>query len=71
MQITLISRDTGEVVFSMDTEDNNNVIVHKDYAVIDSPHDFTNIDGKLYVNTKYIINSEEAEDEQTPSKKET
>ena len=55
MQITLIKKDSGEVVFSMDTEDSNDIIVHKDYALIDSPHDFTDIDGKLYVNTKYII----------------
>ena len=58
MLITLIKKNTGEVVFSMDTEDNNDIIVHKDYALIDSLHDFTDIDGKLYVNTKYIINLE-------------
>lgn len=63
MQITLIKKDSGEVVFSMDTEDNNDIIVHKDYALIDSPHDFINIDGKLYVSTKYIINSEENNNE--------
>ncbi len=63
MQITLIRRDTGEVVFSMDTEESNDVIVHKDYALINSPHDFTNIDGKIYISTKYVINSEEAEND--------
>lgn len=62
MQMTLIKKDTGEVIFSLDTKNNNDVILHKDYALIDSPHDFINIDGKLYVSAKYIINSGEAEE---------
>lgn len=67
MQITLIKKDTGEVVFSMNMENCNNAILHKDYELINNPHDFIDIDGKIYVNLKYIIdlrkNSGEIEDD--------
>lgn len=60
--IALIKKDTGEVILSI-SGNSNEAIVYNDYELIDTPHlhDFVEIDGKIYLKTRCMMDLKEAE----------